>query len=82
VISSVVRGEGGYSPPIGPKKKRNKEKIALSAYLRGLFAAIGSLMAFKAILQALEEGGDKIYRCYTKFQDFYSEISRFQDWVV
>jgi len=30
-------------------------------------------MTFKAILQALERGEAKIYRCYTKFSDFYSE---------
>jgi len=40
----------------------------LSEHLCGLFAAIGDLLTFKEILQALEEGGGaKIYRRYTKF---------------
>jgi len=41
IVSSSV-AKGGYSPPpfIGPKKKK-EGKNALSAHLRGLFAAIG-----------------------------------------
>jgi len=57
------RNQGGGGPPappppIGPKKKNKREKNALLAHLRGLFAAIGvSIMSYKAILQALEGGG-------------------------
>jgi len=41
VIIAREGDEGELQPPIGPKKKRKIGENALSAYLRGLFAAIG-----------------------------------------
>jgi len=53
-------------------KNKDKRKNVLLAHLRGLLAAtLSSLMNFKALFQALGEGGTKIYQYSKQFRHFF-----------